>query len=65
VLIFDEWFTAKGDPDRGEPRACAEWLANNPDIALQDWHLFGAYGKSFIVTRPKQARSALYPARRD
>ena len=59
VLIFDEWFTAKGDPDRGEPRACAEWLASNPDIALQDWHLFGAYGKSFIVTRPKQARAAL------
>ena len=65
VLIFDEWFTAKGDPDRGEPRACAEWLARNPDIALQEWHLFGAYGKSFIVTRPKQARSALSPAQPD
>jgi hypothetical protein len=65
VLIFDEWFTAKGDPDRGEPRACAEWLATHPDIGLQEWHLFGAYGKSFIVTRPKQARPSWRPARRD
>lgn len=58
VLIFDEWFTCKGDPERGEPRACAEWLARSPEISLQDWHLFGAYGKSFIVTRPQRAGSA-------
>jgi len=54
VRIFDEWFTSKGDPERGEPRACAEWLQRNPAIALQDWHFFGAYGKSFIVTRPRR-----------
>jgi O-methyltransferase len=55
VLIFDEWFTSKGDPQRGEQRACAEWLARSPAIALQPWHLFGPYGKSFIVTRPRRA----------
>jgi hypothetical protein len=54
VLIFDEWWTFKGDPNHGEQRACAEWLARNPEIALQDWHFFGAYGKSFIVTRPNR-----------
>jgi len=54
VLIFDEWFTSKGDPERGEQRACAEWLQRHPAIALQDWHFFGAYGKSFIVTRPRR-----------
>jgi hypothetical protein len=53
VLIFDEWFTCKGDPRLGEQRACAEWLARNPDVKLQDWHLFGPYGKSFIVVRPR------------
>lgn len=57
VLIFDEWFTGRGDPERGEQRACAEWLAAHPEIGLQDWHLFGAYGKSFIVTRPRRAGS--------
>ena len=57
VLIFDEWFTAKGDPNRGEQRACAEWVERNPGIGLQDWHLFGPYGKSFIVTRPQRAGS--------
>jgi hypothetical protein len=58
VLIFDEWFTSKGDPDRGEQRACAEWLVRHPGIALQDWHFFGPYGKSFIVTRPRRAGSS-------
>jgi O-methyltransferase len=57
VLIFDEWFTCKGDPARGEQRACAEWLAQNPDITLQDWHLFGPYGKSFIVARRQRESS--------
>jgi hypothetical protein len=51
VIIFDEWLTFKGDPNRGEQRACAEWLTRHPEITLQDWHFFGAYGKSFIVVR--------------
>ena len=51
VLIFDEWFTFRGDPKLGEQRACAEWLARHPEITLQDWHFFGAYGKSFVVVR--------------
>jgi O-methyltransferase len=51
VIIFDEWFTFKGDPALGEQRACAEWLARHSELSLQDWHLFGAYGKSFIVVR--------------
>jgi O-methyltransferase len=55
VLIFDEWLTFKGDPQRGEQRACAEWLARHPQITLQDWHFFGAYGKSFIVVRREDA----------
>jgi hypothetical protein len=56
VLIFDEWLTFKGDPHRGEQRACAEWLARTPALSLQDWHFFGAYGKSFIVVRHAVSR---------
>jgi len=51
ILIFDEWLTFKGDPRHGEQLACAEWLTRTPAISLQDWHFFGAYGKSFIVVR--------------
>jgi O-methyltransferase len=51
VIIFDDWFCFKGNPERGVQRACSEWLSENPGISLNDWHLFGAYGKSFIVYR--------------
>jgi len=55
VLIFDEWLTFRGDPALGEQRACAEWLVRHPELTLQDWHFFGAYGKSFIVIRRKES----------
>lgn len=51
VIMFDDWFCFKGDPEKGVRRACSEWLSANPDILLNDWYLFGAYGKSFIVNR--------------
>ena len=34
VVIFHDWFRFKGSPDRGEQRACNEWLARNPHIEL-------------------------------
>jgi len=49
VIMFDDWFSFKGNPEKGIQRACKEWLLRNPQILLQDWHMFGAYGKSFIV----------------
>jgi hypothetical protein len=51
ILLFDDWFCFKGDPERGVQRATAEWLAVNPNVRLQDWHLFGGFGKSFIVVK--------------
>jgi hypothetical protein len=32
IIIFHNWFRFKGDPRRGEQRACAEWLARNPQF---------------------------------
>jgi hypothetical protein len=49
ILLFDDWFCFRGDPGRGVQRACLEWLEAQPRIRLQDWHLFGSHGKSFIV----------------
>lgn len=49
IIIFDDWFSFKSDPMRGVQRACKEWLSKNTAISLQDWHMFGAYGKSFII----------------
>ena len=49
VLIFDDWYCFRGRPDRGEQRACAEWLERNPGIALVPYRDFHWSGKSFLV----------------
>jgi O-methyltransferase len=49
VLIFDDWFCFRADPARGVQRAWHEWLERNPSIRAQEYHPFGAYGKSFII----------------
>lgn len=51
ILIFDDWFHFRGNPSRGVQLACKEWLEANPSISLVDWHLYGAYGKTFLVVR--------------
>lgn len=51
VLIFDDWYCFNGRPDRGEQRACAEWLKANPQIQLVEYQNFHWAGRSFIVNR--------------
>lgn len=51
VLIFDDWFCFRGDPQRGEQRAFREWLEKNPDITASEFHKFGWHGNSFILHR--------------
>ena len=51
VLLFDDWRCFRNLPDRGEQRACREWLARNPQIALCDFVDFGFHGVSFTVER--------------
>jgi hypothetical protein len=50
VLIFDDWFCYAGHPDRGEQRACAEWLrGSGRGLRLSDYERFHWAGKAFIV----------------
>jgi O-methyltransferase len=51
VLLFDDWFCFKGDPTKGEAKACAEWLERNPQITLVPWRQFNWAGQAFIVRR--------------
>jgi O-methyltransferase len=51
VLVFDDWFCFKSDPNRGEQRAFAEWLGKNPSIKAIEFHKFGWHGNSFIINR--------------
>lgn len=49
VLVFDDWYCFRGRPDRGEQRACYEWLERNPQIALIPYRDFHWAGTSFLV----------------
>ena len=51
VLVFDDWYRFHGRPDRGEHRACREWLEANPDISLIPYRDFHWAGRSFLVNR--------------
>src|SRR5919199_3538083 len=51
VLIFDDWFCFHGRPDRGEQRACGEWLQAHPEIRLVAYRDFHWAGRSFLVNR--------------
>jgi O-methyltransferase len=49
LIFFDDWFCFKGHPDKGEQRACREWLERNSQIRLTEYSRFGLHGLSFIV----------------
>lgn len=50
VLVFDDWFTFRGSPYHGQPRAVSEWLAANPRLRLMPFFQHnGWYGVSFLV----------------
>jgi O-methyltransferase len=51
VLAFDDWYCFRGARDKGESRACAEWLARNPHLSLVQWLPFHWAGQSFLVQR--------------
>ncbi len=51
VLVFDDWYCYHARPDRGEQRACAEWLDRNRDLTLVPYRDFHWAGRSFIVNR--------------
>jgi O-methyltransferase len=51
LIAFDDWRVFRNLPDRGEQRACAEWLTRNPQIELRELFSFGQHGIAFTVSR--------------
>ncbi len=49
VLIFDDWYAYRGNPNKGEQLATKEWLNKNKNISLIPFSRFGVYQQSFIV----------------
>ena len=50
IIVFDDWFSFKGNLNMGEQRAFREWLKKNPSIRATEFHRF-ATGNSFILHR--------------
>ena len=49
VILFDDWRCYRNLVDRGERRACSEWLERNPGLVLNEFISFGFHGMSFTV----------------
>ena len=49
VLIFDNFFYLKANPDRGERKAFTEWKKQNPHIRVTEFLNVGWHGKAFIL----------------
>ena len=49
IIMFDDWFCFKADPNRGIQLAVSEWLKKNQNIELIPWQSFSSHGKSFFV----------------
>lgn len=51
VVLFDDWRCFRNLADFGQQRACREWLARNPRLALNAFFGFGFHGQAFTVAR--------------
>jgi len=50
IIMFDEWFAHRGDPNKGEQKAFNEWIDKNKFKAIQ-YRKFTPLGNSFIIRR--------------
>ena len=49
IIIFDDWYRYEDRPDKGEQRACREWLDGNPQIQLVQYWQEGPHAVAFLV----------------
>ncbi len=54
VIIFDDWYTFRGNPNMGEQRAWSEWLASHPEWIATHYQKEGPWRNSFIVNKAKR-----------
>ena len=57
ILIFDQWFASRANPNRGQQFAFREWASRNPELGFSDFvsiesgYVFHGMLKSIIVHR--------------
>lgn len=51
VIVFDDWFAFRGNPNRGEQRAFREWLETLDGYVATEFQKEGVWRNSFIMNR--------------
>lgn len=49
VVIFDDWFAFRGNPNLGEQKAFREWLQRHPQITATEWQRVNWKSIAFIM----------------
>ena len=49
IILFDDYYCFRGDPEKGEALALSEFLKNNPEISIRHWYNYHFVGAAFIV----------------
>ena len=50
IIIFDDWYNFKGNPNLGEQRAFKEWLDENREWVATQYQKEGVWSNSFIMS---------------
>jgi len=51
MILLDEYHALGCDPNNGERRAVAQWLAENPGITLEHYRNYTAFASAFVFRR--------------
>ncbi len=51
IIIFDDWYTFRGNPALGEQKAFNEWLKANPNWTATQYQKEGVWRNSFIMNK--------------
>ena len=51
IIIFDDWFQFRGNPERGEQLAFREFLEANPHLRATEYNKEGVWRNSFILNK--------------
>jgi len=51
MVLFDDWFHYKGDPNKGEARALREFLSAHPHWEAVHYRSYGVFCNAFIMHR--------------
>ncbi len=51
IIVFDDWFSFKGNPKLGEQKAFKEWQEANPDWIVSEYQKDGIWRNSFILNK--------------